>query len=587
MQFKYITFKDGHKFLLNTPGVITSNSSVIPNEYNSYYTSQDLYGTMQQYNLPNAIVGYVKDGSYYGYRGVLEDYNGNTYTIRAINSTVTVIIKPAGGVESRIDITRECTLKFTSSFPDSTTGKSSVGLQVTYPWDGGSYADVTPGGAWGCFKMSASYDDFVSMYSDKSIFHAECITNDMGVYGQWTDTQDRNYFGFNVISGNTTTGLTIPIGTGEGEIQIDESIEDFDPDEDPYNDPDEGTHAGGGDGNHDKSSDPVDFPAVPSLSATDSGFVTIFNPSLAQLRSLASYMWSGLFDIDTFKKLFANPMDAILGLSIVPVNVPSGTSKAVKVGNISTGVNMNVASSQYVTVDCGSLDIKEYWGSYLDYEPYTKMELFLPFIGMRTISSDEVMNTTIHIKYNVDILSGACVAFVKCGNSVLYTFEGQCSCIIPVSNTDWSATIMAAVQAATAIGTLAATGGASAALSAEAEGARAQMMAAKRTSQWISTGGSVVSSAMNAVKPQIQKSGGISGSGALLGGKKPYLIITRPKQAVPGNQNRYQGYPSFVTTTLGGLSGYTEIDSIILEGIPASDTELSEIVSLLQGGVIL
>ena len=56
---------------------------------------------------------------------------------------------------------------------------------------------------------------------------------------------------------------------------------------------------------------------------------------------------------------------------------------------------------------------------------------------------------------------------------------------------------------------------------------------------------------------------------------------------MPGNQNRYQGYPSFVTTVLGGLSGYTEVDSIILEGVPASDTELSEIVSLLQGGVIL
>ena len=62
MQFKYITFKDGHRFLLNTGGVIYPNWSVLPNEYNSYYTSQELYGTMQYYNLPNAIIGYVKDG---------------------------------------------------------------------------------------------------------------------------------------------------------------------------------------------------------------------------------------------------------------------------------------------------------------------------------------------------------------------------------------------------------------------------------------------------------------------------------------------------------------------------------------------
>lgn len=585
MHIKLIKFTNGSEYLLSTTGRV-SHSSPLPNDYNSYYQSSEVYATLLKYNVPHAIIGKIVNGAYIGFLGTLEDFNGNTYHISFSGGTVTYTITTPKHVTVTGTYNHDCTLQFFSSFPDS-NGNFRVGIMVTYPWDGGSYANVAPGYAAGCFSMDASYLDFIDMYSDRSIFYAQRIEGE-GVFGCMTDTQDYDFFGFYVRSGNTSiSDASLPFGNGDNDINIDNSTDDFDPDEDPYNDPDEGTHPGGGGGDHDKNSDPIDYPSLPTLSAVDTGFITLYNPSVAQLHSLADYMWGNLFDLDTFKKLFADPMDTILGLAIVPVDVPAGSSQTVKVGNISTGVSMTKAGAQYVTVDCGSISVNEYWGSYLDYEPYTKMEIFLPFIGIRQVSSDELMNKTVGIKYNVDILSGACTAFIKCGNSVLYSFEGQCSCMVPVSNMDWSATITAAVNAATAIGAIVATGGASAALGAEAEGARAQMMAAKMTSQCISTGGSVVSSAMNAVKPQIQKSGGLHGCAGLMGGKKPYLIITRPKQAVPGSQNKYQGYPSFITATLASLSGYTEVDSIIIENIPASDTELAEIVGLLQGGVIL
>ena len=293
-------------------------------------------------------------------------------------------------------------------------------------------------------------------------------------------------------------------------------------------------------------------------------------------------MWAGLFDINTFKKLFADPMDAVLGLSIVPVSVPSAGAQNVTIGNVSTGVSMTKASSQYVTVDCGTVDITEYWGSYLDYDPYTKIELFLPYIGTRQIATDDVMGKSIQIKYNVDILSGSCTACVMCGNSVLYSFEGQCSCNIPITGNDWSSTISSAITAATAIGSVVATSGASAPLAA-GEAAKAT----KDVGKYISVGGSVASSAANVSKPNIAKSGSVSSMSGMLGIQKPYFIITRPRHAVPGNQNQYQGYPAFITKYLGSLSGYTEIDSIILNYVSASDTEEAEIIKLLQGGVIL
>ena len=98
--------------------------------------------------------------------------------------------------------------------------------------------------------------------------------------------------------------------------------------------------------------------------------------------------------------------------------------------------------------------------------------------------------------------------------------------------------------------------------------------------------GQIASTAVNTMKPSIEKSGSMGGTGGMLGVQKPYLIISRPRQALPSNQNTFSGYPSFITEKLGDLSGYTEIDSIHLENVPATEPELSEIESLLKGGVI-
>lgn len=346
---------------------------------------------------------------------------------------------------------------------------------------------------------------------------------------------------------------------------------------DPYNP--EGTETtipGGGGGNHSLDSDTIDIPSMPSLSATDAGFITLFNPTVAQLKELASYMWSGIFDIATYRKLFADPMDCILGLSIVPVNPPSTGTKEVKVGNISTGINITNCSSQYVEVNCGSINVGEYWGAYLDYAPYTKAELYLPYIGAHPIDIDDIMGKTITVVYHVDVLSGSCVAYVKCGVSVLYSFIGQCGSSIPISGNDFTNVINGALQIASAIGSMVATGGAS-----------APMTTAQQIGAGVAQGAPIASTAVNSLKPAIEKSGSVSGTGGMLAIQKPYLIITRPKQAIPAGQNKYMGYPSFITNMLGATHGYTVVESIHLEGLSATDAEIKEIENILGSGVIL
>lgn len=337
--------------------------------------------------------------------------------------------------------------------------------------------------------------------------------------------------------------------------------------DDPYSPGSPGGQSttGGGTGNFDGTSDNIDIPSLPTLSAVDTGFITLFNPSISQLQNLASYMWGNLFDLDTWKKIFADPMDAILGLSIVPVPVPNGGQSAVTVGNISTGISMTKASAQYVAVDCGTLNVNEYWGAYLDYDPFTKAEIYLPYIGTHPLAVDDIMNKPVHVVYHVDILSGACCAYIKCGGSIIYSFVGQCSCSIPITGNDWTNVVNGALSIAASIGTMVATGGATAPMAVSA----------------------IASTAVNSMKPNVEKSGSLGGMGGMMGVQTPYLILTRPNQALPKDQNYFTGYPSFITRKLADVTGYTEIDSIHLEGVPATEQELSEIETLLKGGVIL
>lgn len=333
---------------------------------------------------------------------------------------------------------------------------------------------------------------------------------------------------------------------------------------DPYIDGGE-SGTGGGTGTFSGTGDNIGIPSLPTLSAVSTSFITLFNPSADELRNLANYMWGDLFDVSTWKKIFADPMDAILGLSIVPVAVPNAGQSTVTVGNISTDISMNKAGSQYVEVDCGTLKVEEYWGGYLDYDPYTKAEIYLPYIGTHPLSVDDIMGKSIHVVYHVDILSGACCAYVKCDGSVMYSFVGQCSCSIPITGNDWTNVINGALSIASSIGTMVATGGATAPMAAA----------------------TIASTAVNSMKPNVEKSGSMGGMGGMLGVQTPYLILTRPRQALPKQQNKFSGYPSFITMSLGECSGYTEIDSIHLENIGATEQEILEIESLLKGGVIL
>ena len=335
--------------------------------------------------------------------------------------------------------------------------------------------------------------------------------------------------------------------------------------DDPYVNIPDSEPSGPAEGTGIPDSDPVDIPTTPTVSVTDTGFVGLFNPTLQQVQDLADYMWTGLFDLNTFKKIFADPMDCILGFNMVPVDVPSGSPAAVRVGNISTGVQMNVATSQWVEVDCGNLTIDLPYGSYLDYAPYSKFSLYLPYIGIVELSTDDVVGKTLTLKYHVDILSCSCVAFLKCGDSVLYQFTGSCGYSIPLTGDSFRQTVANVVSIAATVGGVVASGG----ISAPAA---------------VAAGASITSNVMNS-KPEIHRSGSIGSSAGLLGIQTPYLIMELPHACKPKKQYHYLGYPGFITAKVGDISGYAEFESVILDGIGCTSEERQMIESYCSGGI--
>lgn len=406
----------------------------------------------------------------------------------------------------------------------------------------------------------------------------------------------------------------------------------------PFGEPEDPYEPGGtsspGDlpaGTFDDTSDTIPLPPLPTLSAANTGFTRIYNPTLSQVQALARYLWTDETVIQTIwnhiKQYFEDPMQAIIGFNLVPVTVPDGGTQNFALMYIDTGVSMTVAANQFVDVDCGTLSLERYYGSALDQSPYTKVHCFLPFIGTVQLDTDEVMGTTLSVNYRVDIVSGSCVASILVDGNVLYQYSGHCAITIPFSSADFSNYVSAAIQVGKLIG-MAVAGGIGAAVAGAISGDAQQetgntltttietINTARNpaTGRQVTTGttrqvvtaeqpqtqsqtkasfaglspanvantvGQVISS-----KPVIQRSGSFSGNSGYLGVRRPYLIIQRPRMCLPANYQTLNGYPAMITMVLGECKGYTRVQQVQLTGLSATNPEQAEILELLKSGVV-
>ena len=324
----------------------------------------------------------------------------------------------------------------------------------------------------------------------------------------------------------------------------------------------------GGNGSFGYTTDEISIPNLPGVSALSTGFLTMYKMTLSSINTLAGYLWNDDF-LTNLKKYFVSPSEAIISLSLAPFELTNinPNSSRVFVGNASTPASGNQIVNQYTQLDFGIVDFKEYWGNYIDYE-LTDVTIYLPYCGTYKLDAKDVVKSKMHLVYNVDLLSGECLALIHLEKeyglkSVIYQYNGNILSRIPYSASDMSSyvnTVLSTVSTGISGGLLG-TGGAIASVA--------------------------VSSAFGAKKESVIKGGSASGGKGFLSPQRPYLIITRPDQSLPDKFNSFVGYPSNITKKLSECIGYTEVDNIHLENIPATEAEISEIESLLKSGVII
>lgn len=284
---------------------------------------------------------------------------------------------------------------------------------------------------------------------------------------------------------------------------------------------------------------------------------SIYNPTLEQVNQFGSWLWSSNF-VEQLKKLFSDPMQAIIGLHKVYSPVQTSGQGTIKCGYLDSGVPSKLVSEQYITVDCGSVDMQEYFGNVFDYPPYTEVSIYLPFIGIRQLDPSDVMRSTISVKYRIDVLTGACLAEVNvqrdAAGGTLYTFSGDAAVRYPVSSGSYMGIVSGLIGVATSVvsgNLLPALGG------------------------------------VTRLHTNVERSGSFTGNSGAMGSKVPYLIISRPQTAMADKFETLSGYPSNTYTLLSDCKGFIQVKYCHVENLSATETEKNEIERLLKEGVIL
>lgn len=362
------------------------------------------------------------------------------------------------------------------------------------------------------------------------------------------------------------------------------------PEDDDPNDDDSGSQGGGGggggddggDGDHDDSTDPIPEPPIPGLSGTSNGLITAWNLSPSQLATLAKLLWSP--DAwEAIKQYFTNPMGAILSLSIIPV-APKTSSGVIHLGGYNTEITANKLGTDYVNFDCGSIPINRYYGSYLDYAPFTKISCTLPYIGEVDIDPDQVMQKTLQIKYHINCITGECVALLLADGSVFANYAGNCAKQMPICQSDFSSIISASVQVCSTLITAGATAGMGGAAEKSLFGATTE--ATKASESLVKANSSLLGSVMSA-KMNYRHSSQLGTGAGQLAPQAPFLTIIRPNLDLADNYKAYTGYPCNKNLDLSSLHGLTIAEACNLSVPSASLEEISEIKELLLKGVIL
>lgn len=340
------------------------------------------------------------------------------------------------------------------------------------------------------------------------------------------------------------------------------------------------------------------MPGTPMAFAQNIGLITVYHPTPEQLYDFERWLWVTLSNAD-INTVWNNPFDGVIGLFELYCTPTDVGTRTIHSGFLDSGINSAVIS-RYTEINCGTYAIPEYYGNYLDYSPYSKAHVYLPFIGVQELNVDDIVGHAVNITYRIDEYNGSCIAMITVAKTTevngetveyrntMYQFSGNCAVELPISGGS-QASIKAGLMMANAYQTAA-----NISAGANLIGGVGSLLAGNIGGAIYGIGQGVAGSAygqatalshMLSGKSTVQKSGQFGSSYGAMGIKNPFITITRPKQIQVPNYNELYGYPAHKMVTIGSCTGFLRCREVHVISPTASDEEKSLIENLLKSGV--
>lgn len=315
----------------------------------------------------------------------------------------------------------------------------------------------------------------------------------------------------------------------------------------------------------------INIPNVEGLNNT----INLYRITGETFDALSDLLWQNEPNFwESLTGITENAINCIISCHAIPEHAEGYGSPGIgiSIGNkVLSGATGSRKIKRYTNIPAvNQIAIAPYFDTALDYDPYTRVTVYLPYSGFHNLKATDVIGKKIGFAYAIDFLTGDIVWTIESTDDDTtinrYAFTGNCKLDIPLTGANYSRGITSLLS-----------------FSNQATGAlvSGSPLAIAGLTQ------SAYSTFNNLSTPEVTLPS-ISGNAGWLGCQTPYIIIDRPIPHVAEKYGHYIGYPSYIyTSALSSLSGFTVMENVHLDGIKATNEELKEIESALKTGVVI
>ena len=328
-------------------------------------------------------------------------------------------------------------------------------------------------------------------------------------------------------------------------INYEDDKDGFDSDDDDYHDPEDNTD--------DTQDDSTNISVSGEVCKT-------FQISDIELRKLSQFLWSSSF-FDNVLLVNNRPIENIISLKAVIGNASTtGASQALTLGNVASTVNV-IPCAETITINVGGITIPKKYNNFLDFEPYTKVQIYLPFYGTAMLNSSLVVGRRIDITYIIDVITGTAKISIKHKNKTLYEYKTTCACDLPLTSSNRASVEMGYISSGLGMGVSLASGNVIGAVASGLSMAQSQFSS--------------------------NTNGNVSGVVDFHDSRMVTVMVDRPVYSDLKMFNKTHGRMCNLSKTLKNLKGFTKCADNVQLPFNCLDKEREMIIDLLTSGVIL